>query len=71
MNDPVNTPQPSPGRDSELSPAEALRDRLTQGGARFWVLVATTLVWMIDVTLFRRAWRKVAVRSELNLGPLA
>jgi hypothetical protein len=37
---------------NELTPAEALRNRLTQGGARFWVLVATTLVWIIDVSLF-------------------
>lgn len=66
MNDPINTPQPSPGRDSELSPAEALRVRLTKGGARFWVLVATTLVWMIDVTLFRHITGHHVVANTFN-----
>ncbi|MFM7169740.1 MAG: hypothetical protein ACKOYH_02645, partial [Cyanobium sp.] len=38
----------------QAAPAEALRVRLTHGSTRFWVLVATTLVWVIDITLFRR-----------------
>ncbi|MFM9046777.1 MAG: hypothetical protein ACKOOH_03825 [Cyanobium sp.] len=29
----------------QAAPAEALRVRLTHGSTRFWVLVATTLVW--------------------------
>lgn len=51
---------------NELAPAEALRERLTRGGARFWVLFATTLVWMIDVTLFRHITGHHLVAQTFN-----
>ena len=56
----------SPEKISELAPAEALRERLTRGGARFWVLVATTLVWMIDITLFRHITGHHVVATTFN-----
>jgi hypothetical protein len=66
MNDPPGTPQESQERNSELAPAEALRERLTTGGARFWVLVATTLVWMVDITLFRHITGHHVVATTFN-----
>jgi len=44
------SPEASPGK--EISPALALRERLTHGKARLWVMIATTIVWIIDVSLF-------------------
>lgn len=42
----------SPGEEEgALAPAESLRMRLTHGRARLWVLLATTLVWVMDVAL--------------------
>lgn len=41
----------TPDSETEQSPAGALRDRLTHGRGRFWVLAATTLVWIMDVSL--------------------
>jgi hypothetical protein len=49
-----------------LAPAEALRERLTHGGARFWVLVATTFVWVIDSVLFRRITGHHVVANTFN-----
>lgn len=42
----------TPAATPERTPAEALRDRLTHGRGRLWVLLSTTLVWVMDVTLF-------------------
>jgi hypothetical protein len=39
-------------QEKETSPAFALRDRLTHGKARLWVMIATTAVWIMDVSLF-------------------
>ena len=44
------SPEARPGK--EISPALALRERLTHGKARLWVMIATTIVWIIDVSLF-------------------
>ena len=45
-----------------LSPAAALRERLTHGKGRLLVIIATTLVWVMDNLLVHRieAHHKVA-----------
>ena len=45
-------PEPSsPNATSELSPAAALRQRLTHGRGGLLVIIATTLVWVMDALL--------------------
>jgi len=46
--------EPEPPLGIEPSPAQALRHRLTHGKSRFQVIVATTLIWMMDTSLVRR-----------------
>lgn len=46
--------EPGPAAGNEPSPALELRRRLTTGGARFQVLLATSLVWMMDTSLVGR-----------------
>ena len=52
----------SPDATAELSPAAALRQRLTHGRGRLLVIIATTLVWVMDALLVQRieAHHKVA-----------
>ena len=47
---------------AELNPAAALRERLTHGKGRLLVIIATTLVWVMDALLVHRieAHHKVA-----------
>jgi hypothetical protein len=59
------TPQPDQ-QDAEPSPAEALRERLTHGSARLWVLLATTLVWVMDVSLFNHIKEHHIVAHTFN-----
>jgi hypothetical protein len=48
-------PEPSsPDATAELSPAAALRQRLTHGRGRLLVMIATTLVWVMDALLVHR-----------------
>jgi uncharacterized membrane-anchored protein len=48
-------PEPSsPNATSELSPAAALRQRLTHGRGGLLVIIATTLVWVMDALLVHR-----------------
>ncbi len=55
-----------PTVDRDVSPAEALRQRLTQGSARFWVLLATTLVWVMDTSLVRHIERNHIVAGTYS-----
>lgn len=67
MSAPIEPMTPQPDRqESELSPAEALRDRLTHGRARLWVLLATTLVWVMDVSLFNHIKEHHIVAHTFN-----
>jgi hypothetical protein len=50
----------------EPSPAEDLRERLTQGHGRFWVLLSTTLVWVMDVALFNHIEHHHIVAQTFN-----
>lgn len=50
----MNTYEPAPNPTPGASPALDLRRRLTHGKARLQVLVATTLVWMMDTALVGR-----------------
>ena len=47
---------------TELNPTAALRERLTHGKGRLLVIIATTLVWVMDALLVQRieAHHKVA-----------
>ena len=56
-------PEPnSPDATAELSPAAALRQRLTHGRGRLLVILATSVVWVMDALLVHRieAHHKVA-----------
>lgn len=70
------SPNPPSGKpptdDAKLSPAAALRQRLTHGSARLWVLLATTLVWLMDVSLLNhiRSHHIVARTYNENLNQL-
>jgi len=67
MSAPIEPMTPQPDRqEAELSPAEALRDRLTHGRARLWVLLATTLVWVMDVSLFNHIKEHHIVAHTFN-----
>lgn len=58
-------PQLEP-QQPEPSPNEALRERLTHGSARLWVLLATTLVWVMDVSLFNHIKAHHIVANTYN-----
>jgi hypothetical protein len=49
-----------------MAPAEALRERLTHGAGRLWVLMATTLVWVMDVGLFKHIESRHVVAKSFN-----
>lgn len=55
-----------PAQDPELAPAGALRQRLTHGSARLWVLLATTLVWWMDVGLLNHIKSHHIVANTYN-----
>ena len=62
-------PEPSsPDATPEFSPAAALRERLTHGKDRLLVIIATSLVWVMDALPVHRieAHHKVAH----NFNPL-
>lgn len=48
------------------SPAAGLRRRLTHGRGRFWVLLAITLVWVMDVSLLRHIEHHHVVANTYN-----
>ncbi len=52
--------------DQDLSPAEALRKRLTEGRARFWVLLATTMVWVMDSSLLNHIEKNHVVAGSYS-----
>ncbi|MFM7268143.1 MAG: hypothetical protein ACKOZT_06090 [Cyanobium sp.] len=56
----------TPTAAPDLPPAEALRQRLTHGSARFWVLLATTLVWVMDTSLVRHIERNHIVAGTYS-----
>jgi hypothetical protein len=62
----------SPDATAELSPAAALRQRLTHGRGRLLVIIATTLVWVMDALLVHRieAHHRVAYRFNPLLSSL-
>ena len=53
MKHPVAMPSPA-DTTAALSPAAALRQRLTHGKGRLLVLLATTVVWVMDALLVER-----------------
>jgi hypothetical protein len=54
MGWPMTATEPGPKAVIETYPALELRRRLTHGRARFQVILATSLVWMMDTALVRR-----------------
>ncbi len=60
-------PEPSsPDATAELSPAAALRQRLTHGRGRLLVIIATTLVWVMDALLVHRIEAHHMVAHSFN-----
>jgi hypothetical protein len=60
-------PEPSsPDAAAELSPAAALRQRLTHGRGRLLVIIATTLVWVMDALLVHRIEAHHRVAHSFN-----
>jgi len=58
---------PDTGEEAgRFAPAAALRNRLTHGRARLWVLLATTLVWVMDVALLNHIKGHHAVAKTYN-----
>jgi hypothetical protein len=58
--------EPEPPLGIAASPALALRHRLTNGKSRFQVMVATTLVWMMDTSLVGRLEHHHMVANTFN-----
>ena len=56
----------SPDATAELSPAAALRQRLTHGRGRLLVIIATTLVWVMDALLVHRIEAHHRVAHSFN-----
>lgn len=62
-------PSPDPAVPfSPGSPADGLRRRLTHGRGRLWVMVAISLVWVMDVSLLRRLEHHHVVANTYNAG---
>jgi hypothetical protein len=60
-------PEPSsPDAAAELNPAAALRQRLTHGRGRLLVIIATTLVWVMDALLVHRIEAHHRVAHSFN-----
>ncbi|MEI6111588.1 MAG: hypothetical protein WCP63_07930 [Cyanobium sp. ELA712] len=60
-------PEPSsPDAAAELNPAAALRQRLTHGRGRLLVIIATTLVWVMDALLVHRIEAHQRVAHSFN-----
>jgi hypothetical protein len=57
--------------DQPGAPAEALRQRLTQGRGRLLVLLSTSLVWLMDALLMRRLEAHHLVAGTFRDVPVA
>ena len=52
---------------SAQSPADLLRDRLTQGRGRLPVIAATTMVWLMDLLLAQHLERDQVIEPSLKV----